>query len=118
VAALGTPGGDQQDQWQVPYLVRTLALGFDPQAAIDAPAFHTTSVVSSFWPRTWAPGGLVIEDRAGDAVVAGLAGRGHDVTVSGPWSQGRLSVVTRDPDTGVLQAAANPRGAQGYAVGR
>ncbi|WP_439657705.1 gamma-glutamyltransferase family protein [Lentzea sp. HUAS TT2] len=118
VAALGTPGGDQQDQWQVPYLVRTLALGFDPQAAIDAPAFHTTAVVSSFWPRTWGPGGLVIEERAGDAVVAELAGRGHDVTVSGPWSQGRLSVVTRDPDTGVLRAAANPRGAQGYAVGR
>jgi gamma-glutamyltranspeptidase/glutathione hydrolase len=118
VAALGTPGGDQQDQWQVPYLVRTLALGLDPQEAIDAPAFHTTAFPSSFWPRTWKPGGLVIEQRAGDAVAAELVARGHDVTISGPWSQGRLSVVTRDPDTGVLQAAANPRGAQGYAVGR
>ncbi|MCS7483723.1 gamma-glutamyltransferase family protein [Umezawaea endophytica] len=118
VAALGTPGGDQQDQWQLQYLVRTLALGLAPQEAIDAPAFHTTAVVSSFWPRTWAPGGLVVEDRVGDAVIAELAERGHEVTVSGPWSQGRLSVVTRDPGTGVLQAAANPRGAQGYAVGR
>ncbi len=118
VAALGTPGGDQQDQWQLLYLLRTLAFGLDPQEAIDAPAFHTTAVVSSFWPRTWTPGGLVIEQRAGDAVVADLVERGHDVTVSGPWSQGRLSVVTRDPDTGGLQAAANPRGAQGYAVGR
>ncbi|MFB7657705.1 MULTISPECIES: gamma-glutamyltransferase family protein [unclassified Streptomyces] len=118
VAALGTPGGDQQDQWQLIYLVRTLALGMDPQAAIDAPAFHTTAVPSSFWPRTWTPGGLVIEERAGGAVVDELRARGHDVTVSGPWSQGRLSVVTRDPDSGVLRAAANPRGAQGYAAGR
>ncbi|GIJ50622.1 transferase [Virgisporangium aliadipatigenens] len=118
VAALGTPGGDQQDQWQLLYLVRTLALGLDPQEAIDAPAFHTTSVPSSFWPRTWRPAGLVIEERAGRAVIDELRERGHDVTVSGPWSQGRLSVVTRDPNTGVLRAAANPRGAQGYATGR
>lgn len=118
VAALGTPGGDQQDQWQLLYLIRTLALGLDPQEAIDAPAFHTTAVPSSFWPRTWTPGGLVIEERAGAAVIGQLRARGHDVTVSGPWSQGRLSVVTRDPDSGVLQAAANPRGAQGYAAGR
>ncbi|MFH8439794.1 gamma-glutamyltransferase family protein [Streptomyces sp. NPDC018026] len=118
VAALGTPGGDQQDQWQLIYLVRTLALGMDPQEAIDAPAFHTTAVPSSFWPRTWTPGGLVIEERAGGAVVEELRARGHEVTVSGPWSQGRLSVVTRDPDSGVLGAAANPRGAQGYAAGR
>lgn len=118
VAALGTPGGDQQDQWQLIYLVRTLALGFDPQQAIDAPAFHTTAVPSSFWPRTWTPGGLVIEGRVDLAIVDELRRRGHDVTVSGPWSQGRLSVVTRDPDSGVLGAAANPRGAQGYAVGR
>ncbi|MFD5652782.1 gamma-glutamyltransferase family protein [Streptomyces sp. NPDC127039] len=118
VAALGTPGGDQQDQWQLIYLVRTLALGMDPQEAIDAPAFHTTAVPSSFWPRTWTPGGLVIEERAGGAVVEELRARGHQVTVSGPWSQGRLSVVTRDPDSGVLRAAANPRGAQGYAAGR
>ncbi|MDX8141598.1 gamma-glutamyltransferase [Lentzea sp. BCCO 10_0061] len=118
VASLGTPGGDQQDQWQLLYLVRTLAFGLGPQEAIDAPAFHTKAFPSSFWPRTWSPGSLVVEERAGAAVVDGLRERGHDVAVSGPWSQGRLSVVTRDPDTGALGAAANPRGAQGYAVGR
>jgi gamma-glutamyltranspeptidase/glutathione hydrolase len=118
VAALGTPGGDQQDQWQLIYLVRTLALGFDPQEAIDAPTFHTTAVPSSFWPRTWTPGGLVVEERTDAAIIGELRERGHAVTVSGAWSQGRLSVVTRDPDSGALQAAANPRGAQGYAAGR
>ena len=38
--------------------------------------------------------------------------------VAGPWTLGRLSAVSRDPDTGVLRAAANPRGMQGYAAGR
>ena len=43
VAALGSPGGDQQDQWQLLYLLRTIVGGYSPQQAIDAPAFHTTS---------------------------------------------------------------------------
>ncbi|BBH70002.1 transferase [Actinoplanes sp. OR16] len=118
VEALGTPGGDQQDQWQLPYLLRRIVGGSDPQEAVDAPAFHTTHVPSSFWPRTWTPGGLVVEDRLGDDVIAELRRRGHAVTVSGPWSLGRLSSVGRDPATGELTAAANPRGGLGYAAGR
>lgn len=118
VAALGTPGGDQQDQWQLLYLLRTLVGGYTPQQAIDAPAFHTGSVVSSFWPRTWHPGEAVVERRLGAAVIDGLRRRGHRVTEAPDWSLGRLSAVTRDPATGELAAAANPRGALGYAAGR
>jgi gamma-glutamyltranspeptidase/glutathione hydrolase len=118
VAALGSPGGDQQDQWQLPYLVRTIVGGYSPQQAIDAPTFHTTSMPGSFWPRTWEPGGAVVEDRLGEDVIEGLERRGHIVTRAGDWALGRLSVVARDPETGVLQAAANPRGGQGYAAGR
>jgi len=118
VTALGSPGGDQQDQWQLPYLLRTIVGGYSPQQAIDAPTFHTTSMPGSFWPRTWEPGGVVVEDRLGADLIAGLERRGHVVTVAGGWTLGRLSAVVRDPATGVLQAAANPRGAQGYAAGR
>lgn len=118
VAALGSPGGDQQDQWQLPYLLRTIVGGYSPQQAIDAPTFHTTSMPGSFWPRTWEPGGAVVEDRLGEDVIEGLERRGHIVTRAGDWALGRLSAVVRDPETGVLQAAANPRGAQGYAAGR
>ena len=116
--ALGTPGGDQQDQWQLLYLLRVLRGGYSPQEAIDAPALHTTSMPGSFWPRIWTPGGAVVEDRLGDDVIGELERRGHVVTRAGDWSLGRLSAVTRDPRTGLLEAAANPRGAQGYAVGR
>ncbi|GAA2229619.1 gamma-glutamyltransferase [Promicromonospora sukumoe] len=118
VIALGSPGGDQQDQWQLLFLLRVLVGGYTPQQAIDAPALHTTSFPGSFWPRTWTPGGAVVEDRLGDDVIAGLVGRGHVVTRAGDWALGRLSAVTRDPATGLLGAAANPRGAQGYAAGR
>ncbi|THJ67953.1 transferase [Arthrobacter echini] len=118
VVALGSPGGDQQDQWQLLYLLRTIVGGYTPQEAIDAPALHTTSVPGSFWPRTWEPGGAVVEDRLGEDVISDLERRGHVITRAGDWSLGRLSSVVRDPRTGVLSAAANPRGAQGYAAGR
>ncbi|TPV48620.1 transferase [Pseudarthrobacter phenanthrenivorans] len=118
VAAVGSPGGDQQDQWQLLYLLRTIVGGYAPQEAIDAPAFHTTSIPGSFWPRTWTPGGALVEDRLGADVIGELEERGHVVTRAGDWTLGRLSAVVRDPATGVLGAAANPRGAQGYAAGR
>jgi gamma-glutamyltranspeptidase/glutathione hydrolase len=118
VLACGTPGGDQQDQWQLSFLLRHLVGGLDLQSAIDAPSFHTDAFPSSFYPRDMVPGSLVVEDRLGDVVLAELADRGHDVVRGGPWSLGRLCAVARDPATGLLSAAANPRGEQGYAVGR
>lgn len=61
---------------------------------------------------------MVAESRLGQDVLDALRARGHDVLDAGPWSLGRLSAVARDPRTGLLSAAANPRGMQGYAVGR
>ncbi|MBV2366674.1 gamma-glutamyltransferase family protein [Streptomonospora nanhaiensis] len=118
VMAFGTPGGDQQDQWSLTYFLRLVHGGMGLQEAIDAPMFHTNGLPSSFYPREISPGQLVVESRLGEDAIAELRRRGHDVVVSDPWSLGRLSAVARDPETGVLRAAANPRGAQGYAAGR
>jgi gamma-glutamyltranspeptidase/glutathione hydrolase len=115
--ACGTPGGDMQDQWQVPFLLRHLLGGQDLQAAIDAPMWHTTHHVASFEPRTVGVLGVHVEDRAGEDVIADLRRRGHLITVTGPWSLGRLSAAGIRPD-GLLRAAATSRGAQAYAVGR
>nr|WP_225753816.1 gamma-glutamyltransferase family protein [Actinotalea sp. Marseille-Q4924] len=115
--ACGTPGGDQQDQWQVPLLLNHLVYGMGLQEAIDAPTWHTTHLVSSFDPRDLDPLGVTAEDRLGPEVLAELRRRGHRVTASGPWSLGRLSAVAIGRD-GMLRAAATPRGMQGYAVGR
>ncbi|MEV0719871.1 gamma-glutamyltransferase family protein [Asanoa sp. NPDC050611] len=118
VLACGTPGGDQQDQWQLLFLLRHLAGGQSLQEAIDAPMWHTTSFPASFHPRESEPGVLVVEDRLDPSVLDSLAALGHRVRRSGPWSLGRMCAVTRDPDTGVVAAGANPRGMQGYACGR
>ncbi|MGA5206683.1 gamma-glutamyltransferase family protein [Streptomyces variegatus] len=123
VMAFGTPGGDQQDQWQLHFFL-AVALrapvrgGLDLQGAIDAPNWHNDSFPGSFYPRGMRPGSVTVESRTDPEVVEELRRRGHDVTVGGPWSEGRLCAVARDPETGVLSAAANPRGMQGYAVGR
>ncbi|MEW2427046.1 gamma-glutamyltransferase family protein [Micromonospora sp. NPDC047644] len=118
VLACGTPGGDQQDQWQLPFLLRHLVGGQSLQEAIDAPAWHTVSLPGSFYPRDMEPGVLVVEDRLDEGVLAALRAYGHEVRVTDGWSLGRLCAVTRDPATGVLAAGANPRGMQGYACGR
>jgi gamma-glutamyltranspeptidase/glutathione hydrolase len=117
VLAWGTPGGDGQDQWSLQFLLSHQRLGLNLQEAIDAPAFTSTHFPSSFYPRAAEPGHLLIEERAGDETIDDLRARGHDVEVGEPWSIGRLSAVSRAPD-GVLRAAANPRGMQGYAAGR
>ncbi|MFG2212095.1 gamma-glutamyltransferase family protein [Streptomyces sp. NPDC048638] len=123
VMAFGTPGGDQQDQWQLHFFLAvalrpTVRGGLDLQGAIDAPNWHNDSFPGSFFPRGMRPGSVTVESRIGAAVIDGLRRRGHLVTVGGAWSEGRLCAVARDPETGVLSAAANPRGMQGYAVGR
>ncbi len=118
--AFGSPGGDQQDQWQAVFLADVvqadLGGGANLQAAIDAPMFHSAHFPSSFYPRESRPGELLVEDRLGDGTIRALEGRGHRVVRAGAWSLGRLSAVAREG--GQLRAAANPRGAQGYAVGR
>jgi gamma-glutamyltranspeptidase/glutathione hydrolase len=116
--AFGSPGGDGQDQWSLQLFLAHVHFGLDLQAAIDAPAFQTTAFPSSFWPREHRPGELEVEERLGAEAVQSLRRRGHRVAVTGPWSLGRLSAVAREPGTGLLRAAANPRGMQGYAVGR
>ncbi|MGE5131802.1 MAG: gamma-glutamyltransferase family protein [Gemmatimonadota bacterium] len=114
--AFGTPGGDQQDQWTLGFFLNHVHFGMNLQEAIDAPAFHSRHFPSSFYPRESAPRALDIEERAGAGVIAALRARGHEVSVRPPWSLGRISAVARD--NGMLFAAANPRGMQGYAVGR
>jgi gamma-glutamyltranspeptidase/glutathione hydrolase len=118
--AFGTPGGDQQEQWSLLFFLRQLHHGLNLQEAIDAPAFHTEHMVNSFYPRVARPGSLVLENRFPAATLAELDRRGHEVEIGEAWSEGRLSACARvrDGEGWVLKAGANPRGMQGYAVGR
>ena len=115
--AFGTPGGDQQDQWQLPFFLRYVHHRKNLQAAIDMPLFHTSHFPGSFYPRTSSPGEIMVEANISDRVLDELRRRGHRVTVADPWTVGRLTAARRDAD-GLLRAAATPRLMQAYAVGR
>jgi gamma-glutamyltranspeptidase/glutathione hydrolase len=115
--AFGTPGGDQQDQWQLIWFLRFVHHGLDLQEGIDAPLFHSQHFQGSFYPRQAKPGRLMLEASFGEAVIGRLKELGHDVAVSAPNTIGRLTAALRHPD-GLLQAAATPRLMQAYAIGR
>ncbi len=117
VLAFGTPGGDQQDQWTLEFFLAHAVFGLNLQEAIDAPMFHTDHFPSSFFPREVALRAVTVEGRLPGPTVTALRERGHAIDVAGDWSQGRVSAISRAPG-GLLRAGANPRGMQGYAVGR
>lgn len=117
VLAFGTPGGDQQDQWTLSFLVYHLDFGLGLQAAIDAANWHTNHVPSSFYPRSGRPGELVAESSLGTDALDELRARGHRVVEAPAWSLGRVTAVGVERD-GTLTAGADPRKGQAYAVGR
>jgi gamma-glutamyltranspeptidase/glutathione hydrolase len=114
--AWGSPGGDQQDQWNAQFFLRHVHAGMNLQEAIDAPAWHSEHFPISFWPRTARPGVLVVESRVPQATIAELKKRGHEIEIGADWSEGRLTAASRVGER--RRAAANPRGMQGYAAGR
>jgi gamma-glutamyltranspeptidase/glutathione hydrolase len=117
----GTPGGDQQDRWSPAFFLRHAVHSMNLQETIDAPAWHVDHFPSSFWPRQTILNRLSIESRFGPAVIDELRHADHDVRVGDPWSESRMSACSRSRDPQgrlVLRTAANPRGMQGYVVGR
>jgi gamma-glutamyltranspeptidase/glutathione hydrolase len=115
--AFGTPGGDQQDQWQLSLFLRLAHHDLNLQEAIDLPLFHTTHFPASFYPRQRQPGHIMVEESFGAATIGALKARGHSLEVAPAWSIGRLTAARRDAN-GLLRAAATPRLMQAYAAGR
>jgi len=113
----GSPGGDQQEQWQLLLFLRHAHHGLNLQEAIDLPMAHTAHFPSSFYPREQKPGHLAAEEGFGPEVLEELRARGHDVDTMPIWTIGRLVAASRDKD-GLLHGAATPRLMQAYAVGR
>ncbi|WP_065333741.1 gamma-glutamyltransferase family protein [Tritonibacter mobilis] len=113
----GTPGGDQQDQWQLIWFLRFVHFGMELQQCMDAPLFHSMHFQGSFFPREVRTAEMMLEPNFGAAVIEDLRARGHKVIVADPWTVGRLTAALREPD-GLMRAAATPRLMQAYAVGR
>jgi gamma-glutamyltranspeptidase/glutathione hydrolase len=116
--AFGTPGGDQQEQWPLHFLLNHRHFGMNLQEAIEAPEYQSTHFPSSFYPRPYEPGALGIEARVGAETIEGLRRRGHKVTVLDDWGAGRHVGARIDVASGVIEGAASPRSPYAYAVGR
>ena len=119
--AFGTPGGDQQDQWSLAFFLRHAVHGMNLQEAIDAPAWHVDHFPASFWPRKTTLNRLSIESRFSEETIEALRAAGHEIKLGDPWSESRMAACSRSNDAEgrmILKAGSNPRGMQGYAVGR
>jgi len=115
--AFGSPGGDCQDQWALQFFLNFVDFGMNLQEAIDAPTFHSLHFPSSFYPHDAHPGRLVVEGRIPEDVRAALREKGHEVMVSGEWSQSHVLAVMFDQRRSVIFGAASPRIDVYYAVG-
>ena len=113
----GTPGGDSQDQWTLQFFLNHVDFGMSVQLALDQPTVHIRHVPGSFWPHAAYPGRVYVEPRIPAGVREGLAGRGHEVVVSPPWSHGRCLAIRYDPASGVMFGGASPRRAEAQAIG-
>lgn len=103
---LGTPGGDSQTQTIIQITQNMLMFDMTPQQAIEAPRFRSQGGTR-----------LAIENRVPEDVLLDLQGRGHELNIIKGWTAtfGGAQMIHRDPDTGVLTAAADPR-REAYAI--
>jgi gamma-glutamyltranspeptidase/glutathione hydrolase len=90
-------GGFMQPQGHLQVLTGSIDLGFNPQAALDAPRWR------------WEGGRTVLLERGFPETMArALAARGHDLRWAEPIGFGRGQIIWRDAD-GVLVGATEPR---------
>ncbi|MGH9328916.1 MAG: gamma-glutamyltransferase family protein [Vicinamibacterales bacterium] len=108
--AIGTPGGDSQDQQILLVLLHIFDFGRDVQAAIEAPRFNSLHPESSFDDHRPQPGVLEVEETLGADVIDELKRRGHQLRLRPAYgiSTGIVAVGV-DPATGALRGGADPR---------
>ena len=118
VMALGAHGGDHIPQGTLQLLLNVLEFGRDPQEAVEEPRFYSYNFPNSNWMSRYEPGMLRLEGRISDGVAEELRRRGHTIEMYPDWWEGSAlyCVITRNPETGVLQGGADPR-CEAYAVG-
>ena len=107
--AIGTPGGDNQDQQIANVLLRVLAFDQPLQAAIEAPRINSNHFHGSFGVKADAPGELEIEDRVPADVRADLTARGHKLDVLGPFGVSTGIVAAGVAAGGTLRGGADVR---------
>ena len=108
VAALSTPGGDNQDQALLQVLLYAMDWGMNMENAVEAPRFQTEHLVSSFDNHAMSPGSLLLDERTPAAVVEELRVRGHKIEMRSRFSSGAAPVMIRLFPNGMIEAGADP----------
>ncbi|MCY4559206.1 MAG: gamma-glutamyltransferase family protein [Chloroflexi bacterium] len=108
VMTVGCPGGDNQVQGNLQLILNSLVFGMDPQQAVEAPRFATSSNVNSFYPHVYYPGQLDLEDGFPESTEGALKALGHQIHHTANCGLG-ATVSVRDPETGSLSTGADPR---------
>jgi gamma-glutamyltranspeptidase / glutathione hydrolase len=112
--ALGTPGGDNQDQTILQAFINVVEFWPDwypnLHEAFEWPRFQTLHFYGSFWPHEAGFNKLNVEANIPDAVFKSLQERGHDVSKVKPLSIASCATaVLIDPATGNRIAGADAR---------
>lgn len=110
LAALATPGGDNQDQAVLQLLLNVVEFGMGTQRAVEAPRFQSEHLVASFDNHPMKPGVLLLDERIPAGTADQLRERGHLVDVRSRWAGGAAPVMIRVVPSGVIEAAADPYG--------
>ncbi|MGE3966853.1 MAG: gamma-glutamyltransferase family protein [Dongiaceae bacterium] len=107
--AFGSMGGDQQDQWQLQFLLNMIVFGMNMQAAIEAPKFSSSHFSAFFAPHDSAPKAVRMEPRIAAASIDELRRRGHEIELAADWTEGFILGARHDLETGSREAACDPR---------
>lgn len=115
--AIGTPGGDSQDQ-QIANVLLNIILGkMDIQQAIEYPRINSGHFHTSFGDKRDDPALLEAEDRIPIEVLTGLVRRGHRVALQGDYGMATGIVAAGvDRRFGTLRGGSDIRGER-YAFG-
>ncbi len=112
--ALGTPGGDNQDQTILQAFLNIVEFHDrwypNLHTALEWPRFQTLHFHGSFWPHEAGFNKLNLEATIPDAVFNELKARGHDVSrIRAFGMSGCATTVMIDPKTKSRLAGADPR---------
>ena len=114
VMAIGTPGGDNQDQTILQAILSIVEFwdAWYPNLhqALERPRVQTGHFFGSFYPHTPGFNKLNVEATVPEPVYLELQKRGHDVSRLRQFGMsGCATVALIDPATGNRQAAGDPR---------
>jgi gamma-glutamyltranspeptidase/glutathione hydrolase len=108
--AIGTPGGDSQDQQILLVLLNIIDFRMDVQAAIEAPRVNSLHPQSSFDDHRAQRGVLEAESSLPPQTIAELRARGHVLRMRPGYGISTGIVAAGiDPVTGKLRGGADPR---------